>query len=191
MKKLVVLLGLSLALGACHTSVKEREPSESFRAALDEVMQRQPEANKVNPDELDRRREPIILKLSLDDCIELAMAHNRAILFEQLNAEVAAADVVGSKANLDFFVGAGVSYNREEEALQNRFPGDERDNQITAITNYNVNASLPFATGTTLDLDASFVRNDSNSPFQTFEFFPSTSVTITQHLLNGFGLTPG
>lgn len=188
MKKLLILPVLLLA--ACHTSVKETEPSESFRRALDEVMARQPKANKVKPDELERRREPIELVLSFDDCIELAMAHNRAILFEQLAAEIARADVVGAKSNLDFTVGATLGYNREEQEIQSRFFGDNRDVEITATTNVGIDARLPFASGTTLDVSAAFVRNDSNNPFQSFEFFPSAKLTVTQHLLNGFGFVP-
>ncbi|MCZ7605878.1 MAG: hypothetical protein M5U25_07320 [Planctomycetota bacterium] len=105
MKKLVPLFCLAcLLVASCHNSVKQIEPSEAFRNALDEVMLRQPKANKVKPDELERRREPIVLKLSFDDCIELAMTHNRAVLFEQLNAEVAAANVMAARANLDFLL---------------------------------------------------------------------------------------
>ncbi|MCB9893909.1 MAG: TolC family protein [Planctomycetes bacterium] len=191
MKKLLILLCCTGGLlAACHNSVKEIEPSEAFRTALDEVMLRQPKDLKVKPDDLDRRKEPIILKLSFDDCIELAMTHNRTILFEQLNAEVARADVVGAKANLDFTIGANIGYNRTEEAVQSRFPGDTRDKSITGVTTFGINASLPFATGTTLDVSGTFVRNDSNSPFQSFEFYPSTTLKVTQHLLNGFGFVP-
>ncbi|MBK8206369.1 MAG: TolC family protein [Planctomycetes bacterium] len=179
-----------LLLAACHTSIKEVEPSESFRAALEEVMERQPNALKVKPDDLERRREPVILRLSLDDCIELAMAHNRAILFERLNAELAAAAVVGSHANLDFRVGGNIGYHREEAQIDARFFGDTRDKEITATTNYGINANLPFASGTTLDVSMGFVRRDTNNPFSTFEFFPTSTITVTQHLLNGVGLTP-
>lgn len=191
MKKLITLSALAgLFLCACHTSVKEVEPSAAFRNALDEVMQRQPTKLKVKPDDLERRRDPIKLKLSLDDCIELAMAHNRTILFEQLNAEVAAADVVGAKANLDFTVGGSIGYTREEQEIQARFFGDSRDKEITATTNYGINAKLPFATGTTVDINAGFRRSDTNSPFQSFEFFPTATLTVTQNLLNGFGFVP-
>ncbi|MEZ5990957.1 MAG: TolC family protein [Planctomycetota bacterium] len=191
MKKLIALFAVSgLMLSACHSSIKEVEPSAAFRNALDEVMQRQPNALKVKPDQLDNRKEPIVLQLSYDDCIELAMAHNRTILFEQLNAEVAAADVVGSKANLDFTVGANVGYTREEQEIQARFFGDTRNKEITATTNVGINASLPFATGTTVNISAGFRRSDTNSPFQAFEFFPTSTLTVTQHLLNGFGFVP-
>jgi outer membrane protein len=185
---LVILAGL--VVSACHTSIKQVEPSEAFRNALDEVMLRQPNAYKVKPDELDRRTEPVILKLSFDDCIELAMAHNRAVLFEQLNLEVAGADVVGSRSNLDFTVGANVGYSREEQEIQSRFFGDTRDKEISAVTNYGMNVSLPFASGTTVDIQAGFRRSDTNSPFQAFEFFPTSTLTVTQRLLNGFGFVP-
>lgn len=190
MKKLWTLFFAALVISACHTSIRQVPPSEAFRTALDEVMLRQPNANKVKPDDMGRRTEPVILKLSFDDCIELAMAHNRSILFEQLNREVAAANVKGSKANLDFTVGASIGYSREEQEIQSRFFGDNRDNEITAITSYNANVSLPFATGTTVDVSAGFRRNDSNNPFQSFEFFPTAQLTVTQHLLNGFGFVP-
>jgi outer membrane protein TolC len=58
------------------------------------------------------------------------------------------------------------------------------------VTTYGINATLPFATGTTVDISGSFVRNDSNSPFQSFEFYPSTELKVTQHILNGFGFVP-
>lgn len=190
MKKLWILGFAALVFAACHTSIRQVEPSEAFRDALDEVMLRQPNANKVKPDELARRKEPVVLKLSFDDCIELAMAHNRPILFEQLNREVAAADVVGARSNLDFTVGANIGYTREEQEIQARFFGDNRDKEITAVTSFGVNASLPFATGTTVDISGNFRRSDVNSPFQEFEFFPSATLTVTQRLLNGFGFIP-
>jgi outer membrane protein len=188
--RLMLPLGLLILLTACHTPIKQVEPSEAFRSALDEVMLRQPEALKVKPDTLEARREPIVLRLSLQDCVELAMAHNRAILFERLDAELSAADVVAARANLDFRVGANFSYMREESQIDTRFPGDTRDKEITGVTTYGLNASLPFATGTTLEYRAGFVRNASNSPFRTFEYFPSSSVTVRQHLLNGLGFVP-
>ena len=190
MKKLWILGLAAVIFSGCHTSIRQVAPSEAFRNALDEVMLRQPNANKVKPDELGRRTEPVILKLSFDDCIELAMAHNRAILFEQLNREVAAADVIGSKSNLDFTVGANIGYTREEQEIQARFFGDNRDNEITAVTSFGVDVSLPFATGTTVDVSGSFRRSDTNSPFQAFEFFPTAQLTVTQRLLNGFGFIP-
>ncbi|MBX3473741.1 MAG: TolC family protein [Planctomycetes bacterium] len=189
------LLGLGLllipfGLSACHTPTKEAEPSESFRAALDEVMLRQPKANKVKADDLDRRREPVVLNLSLDDCIELAMSHNRTILFDRLAAEVAAANVVGARSPLDFRISANIGYNRSERPVNNSFPGDSRARDITAVTNYGINATMPFETGTTVTIGGAFVRNDSNSPFQRFEFFPEATVSVRQHLLNGFGFVP-
>lgn len=189
--KLSAFLGAgALLLAACHTSIRETEPSAAFRTALDEVMLRQPNANKVKPDELAKRKGPVKLSLSLDDCLELAMVHNRAILFEQLNAEVSRANVISSRANLDFTLGANVGYSRETQELQNRIFGDSRDEEINAVTNVGVTATLPFATGTTVIIDGTFVRNDSNSPFQAFEYFPAATLTVRQHLLNGFGFVP-
>ncbi len=188
MRRLVPLLLLIVA--ACHTSVREIEPSEAFRNALDEVMQRQPEPLKVKPDQLAERREPVILRLSMENCIELAMAHNRGILFERLNAALAAADVVASRAHLDFRVGANVGYTREEAEVVSRFPGDAREQEINAVTNYGINATLPFASGTTVEFDGGFVRRDTNNPFTTFEFFPDASLLVRQSLLNGVGTVP-
>lgn len=179
-----------LLAAACHTSIKPIEPSEAFRRSLDEVMQRQPNALKVKADDLERRREPVILRLSLEDCVELAMAHNRALLFERLSAEAAAARVVGARANLDFRVGARLSYNREESQIDSRFFGDTRDKEITEVTSYGINANMPFATGTSVEVDLGFVRRDTNNPFTTFEFFPAGTITVRQHLLNGVGFTP-
>jgi len=184
------LIALPLALAACTSPPRQAEPSELFRRALDEVMQRQPMANKVKPDELEARREPVVLNLSLDDCIELAMAHNRAILFERLASEVAAADIVGARANLDFRVNADFNYTRSERPVNTSFPGDTRTTDISSVTNYGIGIVLPFETGTTVELGGAFVRNDSNSPFQNFEFFPETTLILRQHLLNGFGFVP-
>lgn len=183
-------LAFSFVFAACSTPPREAEPSELFRAALDEVMLRQPPANKVKPDQLENRKEAVVLNLSLDDCIELAMSHNRPILFERLAAEVAAANIVGARAPLDFRIGANVSYTRTTRPVNNSFPGDTRDQDIAAVTNYGINATLPFESGTTVELGGAFVRSDSNSPFQRFEFFPETTLTVRQHLLNGFGFVP-
>lgn len=185
-------LGLLLPLGlaACHTPTKDAEPSEAFRAALDEVMAGQPSANRVKADDLERRKKAITLSLSLDDCIELAMSHNLELQFDRLAAEVAAADIVGARAPLDFRVGANFGYNRTERPVNSSFPGDTRSRDITAVTNYGINATLPFETGTTVTFNGAFVRNDSNSPFQNFEFFPETTLNVRQALLNGFGFVP-
>jgi outer membrane protein TolC len=190
MKKSGFLICLALVVSACHTGIREVEPSEAFRQALDEVMLRQPNALKVRADEIERRREPVILRLSVDDCLELAMAHNRTILFERLNAEVASADVIGARANLDFRVGASASYSREQQEIDARFQGDDRREEITNINNFGINATLPFATGTTVELDGAFVRRSTNSPFSTFDFFPASTLRVRQELLSGFGFTP-
>jgi outer membrane protein len=184
------LLGLAFVISACHTGIREIEPSESFRLALEEVMLRQPDDQRVRADQMDRRREPVILQLSLDDCIELAMSHNRPVLFERLNAQLAAADVIGSRAHLDFRIGAHLQISREEQEIDARFAGDDRDKELSTINNYGINATLPFATGTTVELTTGFVRNVSNSPFRTFRYFPASTVTIRQQLLNGAGFIP-
>lgn len=187
------MLGLLAALAgatSCRAPDRGVEPSEAFRVALDEVMARQPQAERVRPDVLPERREPVVLRMSLDDCLELAAAHNRSILFKQLDQEIARADVMSARSNLDFTVGANFSYSREQKEVQARFLGDSRDKDITATTTTGISATMPFATGTTLELAGSFVRSDSNSPFQSFEFYPSASAKVTQHLLNGFGFVP-
>ncbi|MDC1143212.1 hypothetical protein OAU50_08990, partial [Planctomycetota bacterium] len=94
-------------LAACATPPKGAEPSESFRKAFDEVMAAQPGSHKVKPDSLNKRRDPIILNLSLTDCLTWASQNNRTILMEQLNAEAAAANVMAAKANLDGQDGKG------------------------------------------------------------------------------------
>ncbi|MEE9312044.1 MAG: TolC family protein, partial [Planctomycetota bacterium] len=190
LKTITTVAILALMLGACATPPKAAEPSESFRKAFDEVMAAQPSKFKVKPDALDTHRDPIILRLSLTDCLSWASQNNRTILLEQLNTEAAAANVVAAKANLDFVIGASAGYSRETKELQSLFPGDSRTKEIKGVTNYGVNASMPFATGTKADISFGFTRSDSNSPFQAFEFFPSADVKITQSLLNGFGFTP-
>jgi len=184
------LLLVPFSIAACHTPTKEAEPSEAFRSALDEVMARQPSANKLKPDQLEKRKDAVKLALTLDDCIELAMSHNMALLFDRLAAEVAAANVVGARAPLDFTVGANIGYNRTQRPLNNSFPGDSRSQDLTAVTSYGINAVMPFETGTRVTVSGSFVRNDSNSPFQKFEFFPETTLNVRQSLLNGFGFVP-
>ncbi|MHC4841873.1 MAG: TolC family protein, partial [Planctomycetota bacterium] len=189
-KQIAFLACTAAFLASCATPPKGAEPSESFRKAFDEVMAAQPGANKIKPDLLETRRDPVILNLSLTDCLTLASQNNRTILLEQLNAEAAAANVMAAKANLDFVIGASVGYSREVKELQSLFPGDSRTREVNGISNYGINASLPFATGTTADITVGFTRNDSNSPFQAFEFYPTADLKITQSLLNGFGFTP-
>lgn len=192
MKRLLACLLASSLLFAvgCRSRVTEVEPSENFRKAMDEVMKRQPPGNQVKPADLEKRKEPVVLRLSLSDALDLAAIHNRGILFSQLAVELSRTDTMRSKANLDITVGANIGYQRSEGELTQRFPGDTRSKNITGTTTYGLNARLPFATGTTVDLDAAFQRVDSNSPFSAFEFFPSTKVTVTQRLLNGVGLVP-
>lgn len=187
---LACALALPFVISACSTPPKEVEPSELFRQALDEVMLKQPAANKVKPDDLEKRKEPVVLNLSLDACIDLAMAHNRLLMFERLAAELAAADIVGARSNLDFRINANFNYTRTDRPVNTSFPGDTRTKDIAAVTTYGIGATLPFETGTTLEVGGAFVRNDSNSPFQNFEFFPEATVVLRQHLLNGFGFVP-
>jgi outer membrane protein TolC len=175
---------------ACRSRVTEVEPSENFRKAMEEVMQRQPEKYKVKPADLENRKESITLRLSLSDALDLAASHNRTILFSALEVELSRTNTMASKSNLDITAGANLGYRRSESALQTVLPGDTRSADITATTTYGLNANLPFATGTNVALDASFRRVDANSPFSKFEFFPSTKLTVTQHLLHGVGFVP-
>ncbi len=192
MKRLLLCLVASSVVftTACRSRVTEVEPSESFRKAMEEVMQRQPEKYKVKPADLENRKEAVILRLSLSDALDLAAAHNRAILFSSLAVELSRTTTMSSKSNLDITAGATLGYRRSESALQTVLPGDTRSADITATTTYGLNANLPFATGTNVALEAGFRRVDANSPFSKFEFFPSTKITLTQHLLNGVGLVP-
>lgn len=187
---IVPLLAGVVFVAGCRSRVTEVEPSESFRKAMDEVMKRQPAANQVKVADLEARKTPVILRLSIADALDLAAMHNRGIMFSQLAVELSRADTMRSKSNLDITVGANIGYNRSESELSQRFPGDTRTKNITGTTTYGLNARLPFATGTTVNLDAGFSRVDSNSPFSAFEFFPSTKVSVTQHLLNGVGFVP-
>lgn len=188
--KLALIAGAGLLLCACQTRVTEIQPSEAFRRALDEVMLRQPDAERVKPDDLAARPRKVVLKLSLQDCLELAATRNRQVLFSQLALELRRAQTTSAGANLDFTAGASFGYTREQEEVQSRFAGDSRDRQVSGVTRYGINATLPFATGTTAEFTGTFVRSDTNNPFQAFEFFPETTFKIRQHLLNGFGLVP-
>ncbi len=192
MKRLLLCLVASsfVFATACRSRVSEVEPSESFRKAMEEVMQRQPEKNKVKPADLENRKEPVTLRLSLSDALDLAAMHNRAILFSALAVELSRTSTMASKANLDITAGATLGYRRSESALQTVLPGDTRSSDITATTTYGINANLPFATGTNVAIEAGFRRVDANSPFSKFEFFPSSTITLTQHLLKGVGLVP-
>ncbi len=188
--KLAIIATTCLILCACHTRVPEVEPSEAFRKALDEVMLRQPEKERVRPDELAQKPRKVILKLSLEDCLELAAARNRQILFAQLAVELRRAQTLSANGALDIVAGATFNYTREQEEVQSRFVGDQREQQISGTTRYGLSAVVPFATGTTAEITGAFVRSDTNNPFQTFEFFPETTLKLRQHLLNGVGIIP-
>ncbi|MCC6574227.1 MAG: TolC family protein [Planctomycetes bacterium] len=193
MRKSLPLIAVAacLIVSACHTRVTEVEPSEAFRKALDEVMLRQPDEKlRVRPDDLASKPRKVVLRLSLEDCLELSAARNRAILFSQLSVELRRAQTMTANGALDATAGATFKYTREQEEVQSRFGGDTRDRSISGVTTYGISGIFPFATGTTAEVTGAFVRSDTNNPFQTFEFFPETTFMVRQHLLNGFGLIP-
>lgn len=132
--------------------------------------------------------EPVVLRLSLAACFDLMKAHNRELVLEGIKRELARANTVRAGGFTDVVLGAQLSYERAQRPLDSRLTGDTRTESIETTLAGDIDASVPFYTGTTLTFAHSFRKVTTNSPFSTFEWDSELSATLRQNLLDGFGV---
>lgn len=173
-----------------------------FPIGVSPYLQRQvPEPVLTNSPSLQQMIHKGKLELSLQDAIRLAVQNNLNIDVYRYMAWIADAQVLGAKAganglNFDPVVTSNLSWSRQNNQISNPYIGGTGTSTITSITSKGAQAnfgySQGFLTGTSFNLRFSNDRSASTSPGQIFNPVISSSLafSITQPLLQGFGLLP-
>ena len=192
-----------LGLSACDLPQRSFESGEDwssrvewrFRDAGSEVNADVPESAtltdwKSNADLRKRAEaaEPVVLRLSLSDCLELGRANNRDLLIETLNVELADTSIDEALAFVDPVLSANLSANRDETVIERRFSGDTRDKNEETTFSGDVGIEIPFWTGTRVTAKHGLSKVETNSPFTTFDWSSNLEVSVRQSLLEGFGV---
>lgn len=203
---LTKLSAAGLAMIACLASACAGDPtadrqyhSQAFEDALSRMEERADNAGALTPlrravasvDDLPsdwEEREPVDLFLQLDACYDLALQNNRQVLLENLAVQLSETSISSAEAYTDLLFTADLDLTRQEAPISNRFPGDTRDQEETTTTTGGVGLSQSFFTGTQVDVSHGFRRITTNSPFNAFEWSSDLAVTVSQDLLDGFGI---
>ncbi len=131
-----------------------------------------------------------VLKISVQDCIDMALQQNPDILISAIDPEMSEADIFSSKGEFDPVLQARYQKVDAEQSLdQQQVAFSGGISSVTQISeNFNATLSGRVQTGTTYSLN--FVGNKETSTFGGFipEFDTSLSLQLTQPLLKGFGL---
>jgi outer membrane protein len=156
------------------------------------------------------------LELTLQDAVELGLANNMDIAVARYNPWFADTDILKSEAggfgfgtagasipnsqanipflNLDPTVTSTILYDSQTIPVNNPLIAGTGASPVTALSNhtaqYNFGISQGFTTGTTVSLAWDNTRSSSSAAFNSFNPAVQSSlyVTISQQLLNGFGL---
>ena len=156
------------------------------------------------------------LELTLQDAVELGLANNMDIAVARYNPWFADTDILKSEAggfgcgtagasipnsqanipflNLDPMVTSTILYDSQTIPVNNPLIAGTGAAPVTALSNhtaqYNFGISQGFTTGTTVSLAWDNTRSSSSAAFNSFNPAVQSSlyVTISQQLLNGFGL---
>jgi len=195
------MIAASLTGAACATdATADRDyHSQAFEEALDSMAEQPVERDSLSPlrrgvvevgDLPDnwKEREPVDLFLTLASCFDLAVGNNRTVLLENLSVQLAETSVDSAEAYTDLLFTADLNLDRSESPITNRFPGDTRDQEETTTTTGGVGLSQSFFTGTTVQVTHDFRRITTNSPFNAFEWSSGLGVSVSQDLLDGFGI---
>ena len=130
-----------------------------------------------------------IVRLSLDDCIEIGLAQNPDIVIAGLEPLMARADVRAAKGEFDPQASLDATYTRATVSLSNQqiaFGG------INAIDSYNtsVNGQIggKLHTGAIYAFVMSGTKDEDTFGGFIEEFNTQATLTLTQPLLRGFGI---
>lgn len=125
------------------------------------------------------------LSIRLREAILIALERNPNIEIQRLDPTIAKTFVDEQRAAFDPSIGAGVSMS---ESKQLRFLGSRPDPfEMTSKRNqYNFSISETLPTGTSVSADATM--SASLSSIYTDQYSGSIGVTVTQSLLQGFGI---
>ena len=131
-----------------------------------------------------------VLKISVQDCIDMALRQNPDILISAIDPEMSEADIFSSRGEFDPVLQARYQKVDAEQSLdQQQVAFSGGISSVSQISeNFNATLSGRVQTGTTYSLN--FVGNKETSTFGGFipEFDTSLSLQLTQPLLKGFGL---
>ena len=164
-----------------------------------------PEPDLANSDRLHQMIKDGKLQLSLQDAIELALENNLDIAIQRYNPWLAETNVLKAKGGATFALGnlpsvqfdpvvsASTTITDDNIPVNNPFltgSGLGLTSLTAHQTSVNFGYSQGFETGTNFSLSLDSTRQSSNSTASTFN--PSVQstlqVSLTQQLLNGFGI---
>jgi len=129
-----------------------------------------------------------VVKLSLKEAIEAALAYNLDIVVERFNPLLLERDVVSAKAQLyDPIFDSSIEYTTRNTPIASIFfPSGAISEQITE---YAFGINQPTSIGGLVRAELRTVRTRSNSTIDTLvdRFEPVLALSISQNLLKGFG----
>jgi len=166
---------------------------------------RVPEPDLTNSDRLHSMIKDGQIQLSLQDAIELALENNLDIAIQRYNPWIAETNILKAKGGANFALGSLPSVNFDPAVTASTSFSDEdipvsnpyltgSGLGLTAYTAHQNNTNFGyyqgFETGTNFSVTLDSTRQSSNSTVSTFN--PSVqstlAVSLTQQLLNGFGI---
>lgn len=129
------------------------------------------------------------IKLSLEDCVSLALKSNLDISIQRINPQIQDAILATAKSRFDPSITFGPSISRTEEPPS--APGLTKEDARTSDTeSISLGISDPIITGGHYGISFNSNRSGSNLSSQTFNpaYRSGLGLTFTQPLLEGFGL---
>jgi len=191
-----LLFGAMLVSSACTGTHRELEAGDQWRAFSYDATRNGPntrfaEASAATSElnvEQGRKGEPVVLRLGLSDCLELARTKSFESVIAALKAELADARVQSASAYDDIRLTSSLDFSRTEQAIETRLTGDTRTREEQSVTKMSLGVLKPFDTGTSVGFSHAANQTDTNSPFNTFDWSSGMSLTIKQSLLDGFGV---
>jgi outer membrane protein len=176
-----------------------------------------PEPMLTNSPRLDQLVQDGKLLLSLEDAISIALENNLDISVQRFTPWIAQTDLLrakaggiarglgsssnvvlgsGPSASFDPIFTAGVNWSRASIPVNNPFLSGTGTTAVPILTNYNANYNFGytegFHTGTVASITFDNNRSSTTSTQQLFNPAVQSTLTFTisQPLLNGFGLLP-
>ncbi len=185
-------VGGLLLLSACSSSRQPLEwPSSGWPALTGEPAHRLADSREAVPGGKPamRANEPVVLRLGLADCLDMASTESFDAVLWRIKTEIADAKAEAATSWSDIRLTSSLDVNRTEQALEQRLTGDNRTREEQTNMRASVGVLRTFETGTTVSLSHAANQTNTNSPFQTFDWSSGLSVMVRQNLLDGFGVT--
>ncbi len=127
------------------------------------------------------------IKLSLQECISLALKSNLDIRIQRISPEIQSALLTIAKGRFDPSATVGPTVSRVEEPSSTALSG--ADVRISESSGVTLGVSDPVITGGSYGLFFNSTRSESNSSFQTLNpaYRSGLTFSVNQPLLEGFG----